>query len=215
MPVLITIPVVFFISLSLRAGTLPPSPLWDEFIPWWSPPADLEASFKASAQILAERGMDAETLSHLTKPIGPSLGQVDTTFVGPLALLGLNWANFELSGWVRKTNLSNEQPSEVEKGIAQQQKQRTGVDSEDQIKDAQSMRSRIVSRVVRMWTIALVPVAANVPSVSLSQLYSSKASRYFNLNLSTIITSHTTGNHHLLAGISNVHISAAYLLYRL
>lgn len=168
MPLLITIPVVFFISLSIRAGVIPPSPLWDETIPWWSPPPDLAASFKASAQLLAERGMDAESLSHLTRPMGPSIGQVDSTFIGPLALLVLNWSNFELSGWVRKTNLSNQEPSEVDKGIAQQHKDATGVDSEDQITQAQSMRSRVVSTIVRVWTILMVPVAANVPSVSSS-----------------------------------------------
>ncbi|CAO1626808.1 unnamed protein product [Sympodiomycopsis kandeliae] len=170
-PLVITIPLFIFLSFSIRAGVVQPSPFWSEILPWWSPSEDLVASFKTSAQMLIDRGMDPADLKHLSEPMGPSLGSSDSTFIGPLGLLVLNWGNVELTQYLRRNNLSlsSSEQSETDKEIAAQQKEQSHgkIDQAKDVETSDSVRSRFVSWLMRSWTILLVPISANVPGALL------------------------------------------------
>lgn len=176
MPLAVTLPILLVASFSIRAGSFQPSPFWDETMPWWSAPREAVESFKASAQLLVERGLDPAALKHLSEPMGPSLGQNDSTFYGPLALLALNWTNIELTQYIRRENLSLN-ISETDKAIAQQQRDASGgqVDQEQLVAAATTIRQRIVSLLMGAWTIVLIPVSANVPGALLIYWTSSAA----------------------------------------
>lgn len=118
--------------------------------------------------MLRDRGMDAETLALLSKPMGGTLGDVDSTFVGPLSLGMLAFLNTELSAWGRRTigalywaRRNEEAP--VTKAAAEE---RAKEEAEGASGPKESVRSQAVSTILRVVAIGFIPIACAAPSVS-------------------------------------------------
>lgn len=171
-PAAINIPIFLLMTALLRQAALDPStPFAAEVIPWWSPSPELAAQFKVSANILADRGLEPETIARMQGSMGgPTLADRDPTMIGPISFGMLTMANTELSSWSRRTlakidatagNSKGDYPAEKPDDIAAQTAKQL-LDDPDQ---HETRRGRIISNALRVLAIAFIPIAMQAPGV--------------------------------------------------
>lgn len=69
-----------------------------------------------------------------------------------------------MTQWIRRINLS--QKSEVESMIQEQEKRKIGVKERENVQEVGMVRYKVVSWLLRLWTVLMIPISANVPGVS-------------------------------------------------
>ncbi|KAN0065617.1 hypothetical protein ACQY0O_000743 [Thecaphora frezii] len=159
-PFAVHLPVFLVVSALIRQAALASgTPFADEVLPWWSPSPEMAAQFKASASILADRGLEPELIAKLHGTQGgPTLADRDTSMIGPVSLGLLTMTNVELTSWSRRalaklasvgTPAASDKPKEAV----------DVVDAEEE----EPRRTRILTNVFRTLAIAAIPIATQAP----------------------------------------------------
>lgn len=170
-PIIVNIPIFILMTALLRQSVLDPTPPFaSEILPWWTPSPELAAQFKVSASILADRGLDPDTISRLQGSMGgPTLADRDPTMIGPISFGMLTMANTELNSWSRRNiaklsavtnpDLVNGRPASRDAAAKTADKLLSDPDAHE------TRRSRIISNALRFVAIAFIPIAMQAPGV--------------------------------------------------
>ncbi|EPQ27485.1 uncharacterized protein PFL1_05023 [Pseudozyma flocculosa PF-1] len=174
-PLAVHLPVFLMLSALIRqSAMLPGSPFAAEVLPWWSPSPEMAAQFKASASILADRGMEPELIAKLQGTQGgPTLADRDNTMIGPVSLGMLTMTNVELTSWSRRamakltalgdsTKAEAKPPGPASDAAARGQPTSSGVSSSSS-EDEEPRRTRILTNAFRVLAIASIPIASQAP----------------------------------------------------
>lgn len=166
-PLLANVPLFLTVSLAIRAALLPSTSLiGSEVLPWWSPPADLAARFEASAQTLAQRGFEGDTLAKLTQIQGPTLAEVDKTMLAPISLGVLTMMNVELGQWLRRGMLTEAQADDKAKqaSAAQKTHDNSGARAPVATRDIAALRATVLGNTLRAASIIFVVISSQAPA---------------------------------------------------
>lgn len=134
-----------------------------------------DSAFVEQARILAEKGMDTETLNQMKGQNGTSLVEKDSSLIGPVGLGMLTMFNVELGGYMRRLNreVNQEEEGSIQKSANGNGSQQGNGEKEKKIEDKveeDSLRSRTVTNVLRAASIGFVPIAMQAPGVSVVDL---------------------------------------------
>ncbi|PWN42053.1 hypothetical protein IE81DRAFT_290862 [Ceraceosorus guamensis] len=170
-PVAVSLPLFVLLSYSLRLALQTPAGLagiGSEVLPWWKPSPDLEASFKASAEILKARGLEGEALQEITQSYGPKLTEIDRTSFGPISLCFMTLANVEWMQWLRrKTGGWGVSANEASNAVAQTGRKAGKPGDAPAVQEEESLRMKIVGNALRLLAICFVIISSQVPSALL------------------------------------------------
>lgn len=128
----------------------------------------LARSFEASAQMLRDRGMDPEALARLSQmPSGPTLGDKDSTVLGPIAVGMLSMLNAEVAARGRGRAMQEAKARRQEK-----EEQQKGKEEGDDLEavtgkvERAELVNQAISTGMRGFSILFIPISLNAPGVS-------------------------------------------------
>lgn len=168
-PLVVQIPLFILMSVVIRQGAEPPTFFSSELLPWYSPSEFDATRFADHRAILAEKGMDAETLSLLSQKAGPTLADRDPTMIAPIAIGMLTMLNVELGGYSRRL-ASGDALGKTATPQDENQKQdvkgkEPSTSSIDEVPE-EPFRTRVITNTLRTASIIFVPIAMQAPGVS-------------------------------------------------